>query len=71
MLNTNKCSIQSIEVQFVKAAIIVISVHLKISTLFVVRHVLSAKMENGGQNKVSGPRKRVPFLRIEVPQQWR
>ena len=42
MLNTNKRSIQSIEVQFVKAAIIVISVHLKISTLFVVSHVLIA-----------------------------
>ena len=42
MLNTNKCSIQSIEVQFVKAAIIVVSVHLKISNLFVVSHVLSA-----------------------------
>ena len=42
MLNTNKSSIQSIEVQFVKAAIIVISVHLKISNLFVLSHVLSA-----------------------------
>ena len=31
-------------IRFVKAAIIVISVHLKISTLFVVRHVLSAKV---------------------------
>ena len=29
-------------VQFVKAAIMVISVHLKISTFFVVSHVLSA-----------------------------
>ena len=31
-------------VQFVKAAIMVISVHLKISTFFVVSHVLSAKV---------------------------
>ena len=31
-------------VQFVKAAIISISVHLKISTFFVVSHVLSAKV---------------------------
>ena len=41
-LNTNKCSIQSIDVQFVKAAVIVVSVPLKISNLFVVSHVLSA-----------------------------
>ena len=38
MLNTNKCSIHSNEVQFVKAAIIVISVHLKILALLVVSH---------------------------------
>ena len=31
-------------VQFVKAAIMFISVHLKISTFFVVSHVLSAKV---------------------------
>ena len=42
MLNTNECSVLRLQVQFVKAAIIVISVHLKISTLFVVSHVLSA-----------------------------
>ena len=31
-------------IQFVKAGIIVITVHLKISTLFVISHVLSAKV---------------------------
>ena len=33
-------------VQFVKAAIMVISVHLKISPFFVVSHVLSAKVSS-------------------------
>ena len=42
-------------VQFVKAAIMVISVHLKISTFFVVSHVLSAKVSPEWRlNQVSG-----------------
>ena len=41
MLNSHKCSISI--VQFVKAAIIDITVHLKISTLSAVSHVLSTK----------------------------
>ena len=68
MLNTNKCSIQSIEVQFVKAAIIVISVHLKILALFVVSHafwVLVSPLHKG-RTQISGPRKRFPFPCVEV-----
>ena len=42
MLNSHKCTTSI--VQFVKAAIIVISVHLKISTLRVVSHVLTIKV---------------------------
>ena len=42
MLNSHKCTTSI--VQFVKAAIIVISVHLKISTLPVVSHVLTTKV---------------------------
>ena len=49
-------------VQFLKAPIIVISVLLKISTLFVVSHVLSAKVSPElSQTQFSGPNKRVPF----------
>ena len=49
-------------VQFLKAPIIVIGVHLKLSTLFVVRHVLGAKVSPElSQTQFSGPRKRVPF----------
>ena len=42
MLNSHKCTTSI--VQFVKAAMIVISVHLKISTLPVVSHVLTTKV---------------------------
>ena len=49
-------------VQFLKAPIIVISVQLKMSTLFVVSHVLSAKVSPElSQTQFSGPDKRVPF----------
>ena len=49
-------------VQFLKAPIIVISVLLKMSTLFVVSHVLSAKVSPElSQTQFSGPDKRVPF----------
>ena len=49
-------------VQFLKAPIIVISVQLKMSTLFVVSHVLSAKVSPElSQTQFSGPNKRVPF----------
>ena len=49
-------------VQFLKAPIIVISVLLKMSTLFVVSHVLSAKVSPElSQTQFSGPNKRVPF----------
>ena len=44
MLNSHKCTTSI--VQFVKAAIIVISVHLKISTLPVVSHVLTTKVSS-------------------------
>ena len=45
MLNSHKCNTPI--VQFVKAAIIVISVHLKISTLSAVSQVLSTKESPG------------------------
>ena len=49
-------------VQFLKAPIIVISVQLEMSTLFVVSHVLSAKVSPElSQTQFSGPNKRVPF----------
>ena len=49
-------------VQFLKAPIIVISVQLEMSTLFVVSHVLSAKVyPELSQTQFSGPGKRVPF----------
>ena len=49
-------------VQFLKAPIIVISVQLKMSTLFVVSHGLSAKVSPElSQTQFSGPNKRVPF----------
>ena len=54
-------------VQFVKAAIMVISVHLKISTFFVVSHVLSAKvspewrLNPGFRTKKTCP---FPFVKI-------
>ena len=54
-------------VQFVKAAIISISVHLKISTFFVVSHVLSAKvspewrLNPGFRTKKTCP---FPFVKI-------
>ena len=49
-------------VQFVKAAIMVISVHLKISTFFVASHVLSAKVSPEWRlNPGFRPRKPVPF----------
>ena len=49
-------------VQFLKDSIIIISVHLKISTLFVVSHVLSVKVfPEWSQSRVLGSRKRVPF----------
>ena len=49
-------------VQFVKASIIVISVHLKISTLFVVSHFLNAKvLLNGNKNPVFWTQKKCPF----------
>ena len=44
MLNSHKCTTSI--VQFVKAAIIVISVHLKISTLPVVSHVLTTEVSS-------------------------
>ena len=49
-------------VQFVKASRIVISVHLKISTLF---HFLNAKVSlNGDKNPVFGTQKKCPFTLI-------
>ena len=53
-------------VQFVKASIIiVISVHLKISTLFVVSHFLNAKvLLNGNKNPVFWTQKKCPFTLI-------
>ena len=59
-------------VQFVKAAIMVISVHLKISTFFVVSHVLSAKVSPEWRlNTGFRPRKPVSFPEIEVSLQYR
>ena len=40
------------------------SEHLNLSMVFVVSYFLSAK--NGALNRVSGPRKSVPFPQIEV-----
>ena len=52
-------------VQFVKASIIiVISVHLKISTLFVVSHFLNAKVLLNGNNPVFRTQKKCPFTLI-------
>ena len=52
-------------VQFVKASIIVISVHLKISTLFVISHFLNAKvLLNGNKNPVFRTQKKCPFTLI-------
>ena len=52
-------------VQFVKASIIVISVHLKISTLFVVSHFLNAKvLLNGNKDPVFWTQKKCPFTLI-------
>ena len=51
-------------VQFVKASIIVISVHLKISTLFVVSHFLNAKVLLNGNNPVFWTQKKCPFTLI-------
>ena len=54
-------------VQLVKASIVVISIHLKISTLFVVSHFLIAKVSPEWRTiQVSGLRKSVPFPLIEV-----
>ena len=54
-------------VQLVKASIVVISIHLKISTLFVVSHFLIAKVSPEWRPiQVSGLRKSVPFPLIEV-----
>ena len=51
-------------VQFVKASRIVISVHLKISTLF---HFLNTKVSlNGDKNPVFGTQKKCPFTLIGV-----
>lgn len=52
-------------VQFVKTSIIVISVHLKISTLFVISHFLNAKvLLNGNKNPVFQTQKKCPFTLI-------
>ena len=49
-------------VQFVKAGIIVITVHLKFSTFFVISHVLGAKVfPEWRLNLVFGTRKKCPF----------
>ena len=49
-------------VQFVKADIIVISVHLKLSNLFVISHVSSAKVSSEWRlNRGLGTQKSVPF----------
>ena len=44
-------------VHVVKVVVIVISVHLNLSTLFVVSHIWSACPLKGGLTLVSGPRK--------------
>ena len=50
-------------VHVVEAIIIVIRVHWNLSTVFVVSHVLSAKVfPSGGQTRVLWPRKMSPFL---------
>ena len=53
-------------VQFGKAGIIVISVHLKISTLCVISHVLSAKMspEWRRSNPGFGTKFCVPYMEV-------
>ena len=49
-------------VQFVKAGIIVITVHLKLSTVFVISHILGAKVSAEWRlNLVFGTQKKCPF----------
>ena len=63
MLNWVDYIILSERVQFLKAPIIVISVHLKISTLFVASHVLSAKVSpEWKSNPGFGTQKTCAFL---------
>ena len=54
-------------VQFVKAGIIVITVHLKISTLFVISHMLSAKVSPEWRSSPGfGTKFWVPYMEISV-----
>ena len=70
-LNAEFTQVQYIDlseiVQFVKAGIILITVHLKISTLSVISHVLSAKVSPEWRSSPGfGTKLCVPYMEMSV-----